>query len=79
MKLYSRTQLFRTTLICVVAAVLLTAALCVNITKKKTAERIAEKSELAEALDDGKTETATIASSIEDSVAFLEQNPASVI
>ena len=33
MKLYSHAQLLKTTLICVVAAVLLTAAICVNISK----------------------------------------------
>ena len=36
MKLYSHTQLIRTTFICVLAAVLLTAAICINISKKKS-------------------------------------------
>ena len=37
MKLYSHSQLIRTTLICVVAAVLLTAAVCIKISKKPNA------------------------------------------
>ncbi len=83
MKLYSRTQLFRCVIICVTAAVLLTVAVCVNISKKKAAAKAVEISEVSEASEasnpDGKTEVKTISSAIEDSVAFLEQNPASVI
>ena len=77
MKLYSRLQLFRTVLICVVAAVLLTAAICVNISKKKAAgaEAVAEISEISADADNSTVEAA----SFESSVAFLEQNPADVI
>ena len=73
MKLYSHAQLISTTLICVLAAVLLTAAVSVNISKKKAAAEVQNVSETAEATVQ-KEET-----SIEDSVSFLEQNPASVI
>ncbi len=78
MKLYSHTQLIRTTLICVVAAVLLTAAISVNISKKKTSSEVQNVSATAD-----ETETvnspANAVSSIEESSAFLEQNPASII
>ena len=73
MKLYSHAQLISTTLICVLAAVLLTAAVSVTISKKKAAAEVQNVSETAEATVQ-KEET-----SIEDSVSFLEQNPASVI
>ncbi len=71
MKLYSRTQLIRYTLICVLAAVLLTVVICVNISKKKAAAG-ADRTELIEAVDNfEEPET-------EDATAFLEQNPATV-
>ena len=76
MKLYSHSQLIRTTLICVVAAVLLTAALCIKISKNKEATAAAESAEITEVAAPVTEQTAV---SIEDSVGFLEQNPASVI
>ena len=79
MKLYSRIQLVRTVLICVVAAVLLTTAIVVNISNKKSASSVQNVS----STDDISEETDEIAiaaePSIDESVAFLEQNPASVI
>ena len=82
MKLYSHTQLIRCTLICVVAAILLTAAICINISKKKTENALAAQqnnaaTEITEISGDGGSGTG--ADSIENSVSFLEQNPASVI
>jgi S1-C subfamily serine protease len=82
MKLYSRTQLIRCTLICVLAAVLLTVAVCVNISKKKNSKAAgADAAELMEVeKDPAELELAAEeSSSIESAVAFLEQNPASVI
>ena len=79
MKLYSHTQLIRTTLICVIAAVLLTAAVCVTINKKKAATDALTAAEI-EASEETGLEVKDISSvSIEDTVSFLEQNPASVI
>lgn len=77
MKLYSNAQLIRCTLLCVVAAVLLTAAICINVTKKNSggvadAESSEEITQVAAASDD-------VISEAESSVAFLEQNPATVI
>lgn len=82
MKLYSRTQLIRCTLICVLAAVLLTVAVCVNISKKKNSKAAgADAAELMEVENDpAELELAAEeSSSIESAVAFLEQNPASAI
>ena len=86
MKLYSHSQLIRTTLICVVAAVLLTAAIFVNISKKKEAsagaERAAAQSDGAEGQGNGLTEVSVSSGetgAFESSLAFLEQNPASAI
>ena len=76
MKLYSHSQLIRTTLICVVAAVLLTAAVCIKISRNRAASAAAESAEITEVAAPVTEQTAV---SIEDSVAFLEQNPASVI
>ena len=76
MKLYSHSQLIRTTLICVVAAVLLTAAVCIKISRNSAASAAAESAEITEVAAPVTEQTAV---SIEDSVAFLEQNPASVI
>jgi S1-C subfamily serine protease len=79
MKLYSHTQLIRTTLICVIAAVLLTAAVCVTINKKKAATDALTAAEI-DASEETGLEVKDISSvSIEDTVSFLEQNPASVI
>ncbi len=79
MKLYSHTQLIRTTLICVIAAVLLTAAVCVTINKKKAAIDALTAAEI-DASEETGLEVKDISSvSIEDTVSFLEQNPASVI
>ena len=79
MKLYSRTQLIRCTLICVLAAVLLTVAVCVNISKKKNSD-----AGLAAVAADGEnagelTYEDDSSDSTESAAAFLEQNPASVI
>ena len=81
MKLYSHTQLIRTTLICVVAAVLLTAAIFVNISKRKSETEAVPVSETATAAETsaGTVTAAAITNAVEDSVSFLEQNPASVI
>ena len=84
MKLYSHAQLIKTTLICVVAAVLLTAAIFVNISKKKTSSDVQDVSALA---DEAATEksaggaagAASSVSTIDESASFLEQNPASII
>ena len=84
MKLYSRTQLVRCVFICVVAAVLLTTAICVNISKKKTSVSV-EVSDSGESgteianQNDGAVSTPDSTNAIENSVSFLEQNPASVI
>lgn len=81
MKLYSHAQLIKTTVICVLAAVLVTAALCVNISKKKSAVAdgaVADGSELSEISSDAAA-YAIETGSFENSVSFLEQNPASVI
>ena len=79
MKLYSHTQLIRTTLICVVAAVLLTAAIFVNISKKKseTASQVVSESAATETSE--VAISTAITNTVEDSVSFLEQNPANVI
>ncbi len=81
MKLYSHTQLIRTTLICVLLAVLLTALICVKISKKKTASGSQEISSAygIEAVNEGGNEASSAVSSIEESSSFLEQNPASII
>ena len=76
MKLYSHAQLIKTTLICVVAAVLLTAAICVNISKNKQSSNTGENLEITEVTSSESTEAA---SSPEESAGFLEQNPASLI
>ncbi len=83
MKLYSHAQLIKTTVICVVAAVLLTAAICVNISKKKASEEAvastdASAAEIKEISGAGAAVAAGTAT-IESSVSFLEQNPASII
>ena len=79
MKLYSHAQLIRTTLICVVAAVLLTAAIFVNISKKKseTASQVVSESAATETSEVALS--TAITNAVEDSVSFLEQNPANVI
>ena len=79
MKLYSHSQLIRTTLICVVAAVLLTAAVCIKISRNRAASAASAAAESAEITEVAAPVTEQTAVSIEDSVAFLEQNPASVI
>ena len=79
MKLYSHAQLIRTTLICVLAAVLLTAAIFVNISKRKSDSGAAAGEVSAVETSDSPAVTEKIPNSVEDSVAFLEQNPASVV
>ena len=84
MKLYSHAQLIKTTLICVVAAVLLTAAIFVNISKKKTSSDVQNVSALTdEAATEnpagGAASAASSVSTIDESASFLEQNPASII
>ena len=75
MKLYSHAQLIRCTLLCVLAAVLLTAAICINVSKKKAEAAAASVTEIAAEAE----ELTEVAGKTENSVAFLEQNPASVI
>ena len=80
MKLYSHAQLIKTTVICVVAAVLLTAAICVNISKKKNTSDSQSGAVITEVENQNDVESVASASlSIEEKAAFLEQNPASVI
>lgn len=79
MKLYSHAQLIRCTLICVVAAVLLTAAIFVNISKKKSLETADKTAAVTETKKEEENLTAVSSDSIEDSVSFLEQNPASIV
>ena len=81
MKLYSNAQLIRTTVICVVAAVLVTAAVCINISKKKTSGNAATEAEVTQVADTSPEGTDIISGSdnFENSYSFLEQNPASVI
>ena len=80
MKLYSHAQLIKTTVICVVAAVLLTAAICVNISKKKNTSDSQSGAMITEVENQNDVESVASASlSIEEKAAFLEQNPASVI
>ena len=78
MKLYSRIQLIRTVFICVVAAVLLTVAIVVNISKKSVAA-VQNVSTTDEMVEETSEIIVTPEPSIDESVAFLEQNPASVI
>ena len=78
MKLYSRIQLIRTVFICVVAAVLLTVAIVVNISKKSVAA-VQNVSTTDEMVEEASEIIVTPEPSIDESVAFLEQNPASVI
>ena len=80
MKLYSHAQLIKTTVICVVAAVLLTAAVCVNISKKKSSAANNEEavSELSNQ-EETAASAAKPAETIENSLSFLEQNPAAGI
>lgn len=79
MKLYSHAQLIRTTLICVVAAVLLTAAIFVNISKKKTSSDVQNVSAVTDEAEAGNISGGKAVSSVDESAAFLEQNPASII
>ena len=83
MKLYSHAQLIKTTVICVVAAVLLTAAICVNISKKKASEEAVASTDASAAeikeISGAGAAVASGTATIESSVSFLEQNPASII
>ncbi len=85
MKLYSHSQLIRCTLLCVLAAVLLTAAICINVTRKKNAEGRSEEGAAISQISDSSGDASaangvfSASDSIESSTAFLEQNPASVI
>ena len=79
MKLYSHSQLIKCTILSVVAAVLLTAAICVNISKKKN--NITNNGDISEVANqaDGPEAEQTVSDSVENNVSFLEQNPASII
>ncbi len=83
MKLYSNAQLIKCTLLCVVAAVLLTAAICINVTKKRadaatnTAAKEGVDAEISEVQEAAVSKS--VVSEEDSSVAFLEQNPAKVI
>ena len=79
MKLYSRIQLIRTVLICVLAAVLLTTAIVVNTYKKKTAAAVQNVSFAEDISEDAGETVISEEASIDESVAFLEQNPASIM
>ena len=80
MKLYSHAQLIKCTLVCVLAAVLLTAAICVNITKKKSGGNSGAAGTAGESEEITEVKASdTVVDSLESSLAFLEQNPASVI
>ena len=81
MKLYSHAQLIKTTLICVVAAVLLTAAVSVNISKKQNSSNSNESAQVTEVTDSENQNdmTSPSAGTMEETAGFLEQNPASVI
>lgn len=79
MKLYSHSQLIKCTILSVVAAVLLTAAICVNISKKMN--NITNNGDISEVANqaDGPAAEQTVSDSVENNVSFLEQNPASII
>ena len=79
MKLYSHSQLIKCIIISVVAAVVLTAAICVNISKKKNS--ITNNNDISEVMNqaDGPAAEQVVSDSVENSVSFLEQNPASII
>ena len=79
MKLYSHSQLIKCTILSVVAAVLLTAAICVNISKKKN--NITNNGDISEVANQADVSAAeqTVSDSVENNVSFLEQNPASII
>ena len=80
MKLYSHSQLIKCTILSVVAAVLLTVAICVNISKKNNTNTD-KNTDVTEVVnqDDGLASEQTVPDSVENSVEFLEQNPASII
>ena len=80
MKLYSHSQLIKCTILSVVAAVLLTVAICVNISKKNNTNTD-KNSDVTEVVnqDKGLAAEQTVPDSVENSVEFLEQNPASII
>jgi len=80
MKLYSHSQLIKCTILSVVAAVLLTVAICVNISKKNdtNTDKNPDVTEVVNQ-DDGLAAEQTVPDSVENSVEFLEQNPASII
>ena len=79
MKLYSNSQLIKTTLICVFAAVLLTAAICINVTKKRAGGAGDVSKEGADAEIQEAVTSKTVTAETDSSVAFLEQNPATII
>ena len=85
MKLYSHTQLIRTTFICVLAAVLLTAAICINISKKKSGAGAVTAEATGGDVVDGSDQTeitevsALSAGASSTELSFLEQNPANII
>ena len=80
MKLYSHSQLIKCTILSVVAAVLLTVAICVNISKKNNTNTD-KNTDVTEVVnqDEGLAAEQTVPDSVENSVEFLEQNPASII
>ena len=80
MKLYSHSQLIKCTILSVVAAVLLTVAICVNISKKNNTNTD-KNTDVTEVLnqDEGLAAEQTVPDAVENSVEFLEQNPASII
>ncbi len=76
MKLYSRNQILWCSIVCMAAAVLLTSAICINVSRKKAAKaESAQRESVAAAISDASATN----SDFSDSVSFLEQNPAGVI
>ena len=80
MKLYSHSQLIKCTILSVVAAVLLTVAICVNISKKNNTNTD-KNTDVTEVVnqDEGLAAEQPLDDAVENSVEFLEQNPASII
>ena len=85
MKLYSRSQVARRAILCTVPAVVLAVIITVNLSNKKTsAGKEAEYTEISSVSDADLSaadysSSGSAAVSIDDTVSFLEQNPASVI
>lgn len=79
MKLYSRSQVIRRTLLCVAAAVIVTAVICIKITRNNIQK--SEEKTVVEVSDNQESqleqEKSTV--SFDESVDFLETNPSATI